>query len=125
MKNQILSISFYLLYLVAMIRPLMPIIEYQLNYDYITTILCENVDRPYLECNGKCYLIDRISETSKQSQEQNSIPIINIDDYPVSPITDFSMDFKISSFFVQHNYIGLSELSDMYTSFVLRPPIYS
>jgi len=106
-----------------MVRPLMPIIEYQLNYDYITTILCENVDRPYLECNGKCYLIDRISETSKQSQEQNSIPTINIDDYPVSPIFDFSMHVKTSSVSVQHNYINLSELRDMYTSSVLRPPI--
>jgi len=107
-----------------MVRPLTPIIEYQLNYDYITTILCENVDRPYLECNGKCYLIDRISETSKQSQEQNTMPTIDIDDYPVSPIINFSMHFKTSSFFVQHNYIGLNDLSDMYTSFVLRPPIY-
>ena len=106
-----------------MVRPLMPIIEYQLNYDYITTILCENVDRPYLECNGKCYLIDRISETSKQSQEQNSMPTINIDDYPVSPIIDFSMHLKTTSVSVQHNYINLCELSDMYTSYVLRPPI--
>jgi len=105
-------------------RPLMPIIEYQLNYDYITTILCENVDRPYLECNGKCYLIDRISETSKESQEQNTMPTIDIDDYPVSPIVKFSMYFKTSSFFVQHEYIGLNDLSDMYTSFVLRPPIF-
>jgi len=106
-----------------MVRPLVPIIEYQLNYDYITTILCENVDRPYLECNGKCYLIDRISETSKQSQEQNTLPTINIDDYPVSPIVDFSMRFKSSSVFVQHYYMELGELSDMYTSSVLRPPI--
>lgn len=100
-------------------------IEYQLNYDYITTILCENVDRPYLECNGKCYLIDRLSEASKQSQENQSIPIIDIDDYPVSPIANyhFSFDSAISTVFTLFYY--RCELTDSYTYTILRPPIYS
>lgn len=123
MKNQILSIFFYLLYLLAMVRPLLPIIEYELNYDYIATILCENVDRPYLECNGKCYLIDRLSETSKQSLGEKSIPTINIDDYPISPIMDFSVYINASKEFVLHQYTKQDKLYDMYMYAVLRPPI--
>mgnify|MGYP000976592457 CR=1 FL=1 len=52
MKNQVLGIFFYLLYLLAMVRPLVPIIEYHANYDYIATVLCENKDKPYLECSN-------------------------------------------------------------------------
>lgn len=108
-----------------MVRPVMPIIEYQLNYDYITTILCENTERPSLECNGKCYLIERLSDASKLSQEQHSMPVINIDDYPISPIMDFSMKFSVASIFVNHIYKEGRKLNDMYTPVVLRPPILS
>ena len=102
----------------------MPIIEYQLNYDYITTILCENVDRPYLECNGKCYLIDRMSDTSKLSQEQNSIPTINIDDCPISLIQDVSVHFMTSERIVKHHFNQGWELNNRYATAKLRPPIY-
>lgn len=108
-----------------MVRPLMPIIEYQLNYDYISTILCENVNRPSLECKGKCYLVERMSEASKLSQEQNSIPTIHIDDYPIIPVRSFSVHFTTTFVFVMHQYIEEEELNDMYRSTVLRPPIYS
>ncbi|GAB2688793.1 hypothetical protein GCM10027037_09200 [Mucilaginibacter koreensis] len=42
---------------------------YELNKNYITTKLCENRSRPWLHCNGKCYLMKKL----KQAEEkQNS-----------------------------------------------------
>lgn len=95
MKNQFLGIFFYLLYLLAMIRPIMPIIEYHANYDYISSVLCENGDKPFLECNGKCYLEKQLKKTNHYSHDHKStIPQINFDDYPVSPISEFTYQLQ-------------------------------
>lgn len=95
MKNQFLGIFFYLLYLLAMVRPVMPIIEYHANYDYIASVLCENRDKPYLECNGKCYLEKQLKKTSQNSHDHKStIPQISFDDYPISPLDQYLYKIK-------------------------------
>ena len=95
MKNQILGIFFYLLYLLAMVKPLMPIIEYYANYDYIANVLCENRDKPYLECNGKCYLQKQLNEVNHNNHEHKSnIPQINFEDYPLSPLGEYTYHLK-------------------------------
>jgi hypothetical protein len=38
---------------------------FELNRHYIAANLCENLDKPWLHCNGKCYFIKKI----KQAQE--------------------------------------------------------
>jgi hypothetical protein len=38
---------------------------FELNRHYIAANLCENRDKPWLHCNGKCYFIKKI----KQAQE--------------------------------------------------------
>ena len=44
---------------------------YELNKDYVATVLCENQDKPQLQCNGKCYLKKQIEKTSEK-QEKNT-----------------------------------------------------
>ena len=56
MKKEFAALFFYMLYMVAMMRPVMPIIEYYANNEYIVAVLCENRDKPAMACNGKCYL---------------------------------------------------------------------
>ena len=42
---------------------------FEMNRSYIVSKLCENRNRPWLHCNGKCYLMKKI----KQAEEkQNS-----------------------------------------------------
>ncbi len=43
-------------------KPLFPVIEYVLNYEHIAKVLCENRDKPELECNGQCYLMKNLAE---------------------------------------------------------------
>lgn len=38
------------------LRPLLPLLNYVVNYSYITEVLCINKQRPALLCSGKCYL---------------------------------------------------------------------
>jgi hypothetical protein len=38
------------------LKPMIPIIEYVVNYEYISTVLCVNKDKPKMQCKGKCHL---------------------------------------------------------------------
>jgi len=39
-----------------------PVVDYAINYDYIVNVLCENKDKPEMQCNGKCYLTKELAE---------------------------------------------------------------
>lgn len=43
-------------------------IGYELNKPYIATTLCENISKPELKCNGKCYLAKKIKIAEKAEQ---------------------------------------------------------
>jgi hypothetical protein len=51
---------------------------YELNKQYIATKLCENRDKPWMHCNGRCYFMDKIKqvqekEKSAERQTQKSL----------------------------------------------------
>lgn len=122
-KNQIWAIFFYLLYLLAMMRPLLPIIEYYANYDYIATVLCENKDKPYLECNGKCYLQKQLKKASHDTHDHKStVPKINLDDYPVSPLTYYSSNLKTCKIENQDKLMPDSKYANAFFNTVFKPP---
>lgn len=60
MKQIVLFVAILML-----IKPLWPLMEYVVNYDYIVENLCENKDRPFLECDGKCYLAKQLAKESE------------------------------------------------------------
>ena len=41
-----------------------------MNKDYIAKVLCINIDKPQLNCNGKCFLTKKIAEAEKKQQNQ-------------------------------------------------------
>ncbi|WP_051473848.1 hypothetical protein [Aquimarina macrocephali] len=55
--------------LLMLIKPLWPVGEYIMNYDYIVKNLCINKDRPRLKCDGKCYLKKQLA---KESDSENN-----------------------------------------------------
>ena len=124
MKQQFFGIFFYLLYLLAMVRPLVPIIEYHANYDYIANVLCENRDKPYLECNGKCYLEKPLKKANHNDHDHKStVPQINFDDYPITPLDQFNHQISSS----EENYnlkVNTSQNihQDEYLFSILQPP---
>ena len=87
-KKLIFTHLFLNLYLLVLIQPALPIIEYFVNYDYITSKLCENIDKPILTCNGKCYL------------EKQVVQQLNIDhnqEIPLPPKVDLEKFITIKS----------------------------
>lgn len=63
-----------------MLRPVAPFVEYAINYDYISKVLCINKDKPALQCNGKCQLMLKIAE--QQDDDFKSLRILS-KDYPI------------------------------------------
>jgi hypothetical protein len=47
---------------------------FELNRNYIATKLCENRDKPWLHCNGKCYFMKKIrqAQEKEKSDERQS-----------------------------------------------------
>lgn len=42
---------------------------YELNKDYVSTVLCVNKDKPQMHCNGKCYLKKQLKKTEDRSSK--------------------------------------------------------
>jgi len=41
---------------------------FELNRNYIATHLCENRDKPWLHCNGKCYFMKKIRQAEEKDK---------------------------------------------------------
>ena len=65
-------ISFSLLSLMLVKACVIPLLylDFEIRRDYIVANLCENRNRPMLNCNGKCYLAKKIADAKKQEEKQ-------------------------------------------------------
>ncbi|RZK81362.1 MAG: hypothetical protein EOO92_04775 [Pedobacter sp.] len=43
---------------------------FELNKKFIATTLCVNINKPELQCNGKCYLIQKLKQAQEKEQKQ-------------------------------------------------------
>lgn len=84
MKKIVYILSFFVLF-----KPLFPLVEYAVNYDYISKTLCINKEKPIMACNGKCYLM---SELTKSFDAEK--PISDKKDNIKSIEISFFQDFK-------------------------------
>ena len=52
------------------------ILYYELNIDYIIDKYCVNKERPWLKCDGKCYLMSQLkTDTTPETEETDGILI--------------------------------------------------
>jgi hypothetical protein len=63
-----------------MLKPIAPYVEYAINYDYFSKILCINKDKPAMNCEGKCQLMIKLKE--KQENDYKSLTI-HMEEYPL------------------------------------------
>ncbi len=107
-------------------KPLWPVVEYVANYDYIVNVLCENKDKPEMQCNGKCHLT---KELAKEAGAEDDNPF----NYKTSK-TEIPQ-FIISENFAEYSFASADELisvenigykpnlnSSLYISKILHPP---
>ena len=44
---------------------------FELNKNYIAAKLCENRDKPWMHCNGKCYFMKKIKQAEDKQTNEN------------------------------------------------------
>jgi len=55
-----------------LLKPALPVIDYVINYEYISKELCVNKAKPKLHCNGKCHLMKELAKTSESEKPLSS-----------------------------------------------------
>lgn len=60
-------------------KPVLPVLEYVVFYDYIKNELCVNKEKPELECNGKCHLKKGMAKAagSENTKEKHRFSVID------------------------------------------------
>ena len=52
----------FIVLIALFLKPILPVVDYVVNYEYISKVLCENKDKPKLQCNGKCHLMKGLAK---------------------------------------------------------------
>jgi hypothetical protein len=124
MKKLLITHFLLNLYLLVLVLPAVPVLEYLINYNYIANELCENKDKPVLTCNGKCYLADQVEkQLNLDTHEQKPMPPkIDLEKF-ISLKAGFQHELSRSdeNLIKRIDYIS-SMNEDLFSNFLLRPP---
>jgi len=76
LRSKIVSISCLAVFLVGLIQPVLPMIEYFVFKESIIEFLCEKRDEPENDCEGFCYLTQQIeANDAKQNQPETMLQL--------------------------------------------------
>ncbi len=125
MSKLIFTHLFLNLYLLAIIQPAIPVIEYFVHYQFIAKELCENKDNPLMACNGKCYLEKQVKKQQNLDLDQNSPmpPKVDLEKYITLKNKKFTYNLNIEE---QRNHNPIFYKKFKVKNFInklLRPPI--
>ena len=98
--KRIFSYLFLLVFLVVYLRPYLPYVEYYLNQKYIAEELCENKDKPQMNCHGKCHLKKEIKKVTKEKEE------------PLFPTNNETKERQITFFYAQNSLESIFTFED-------------
>lgn len=58
----------FIVVVMMLIKPIMPVLDYIINYDYIANELCVNKAKPQMHCNGKCHLMKELAKAAEEGK---------------------------------------------------------
>jgi len=98
--------------------------SFELNQKYISEKLCENKDKPWLHCNGHCYLMKKFKQAEENEKKQankdlrNNLQMV----WSIQPAIQSSA-LNVQDAVVQHIKILYTySYTNQYTSSIFRPP---
>lgn len=62
----------FILSFMMLVKPIVPVFQYVLDYQYISEVLCINKEKPELQCNGKCHLMKELAKASEDEKPSSS-----------------------------------------------------
>lgn len=117
----------FLLALFMLLKPVLPVIDYVVNYEYITKVLCINKAKPKLQCNGKCHLMKELAKASENETPTSSNKKITSNELEVLFFEEIK-SFKITSIYLEDRQKVSNNYSELYfylnSDSVFRPPIF-
>jgi len=101
-------------------------IWYAVNIEYVAEELCENKEKPELECNGKCYLSKQLAKTEIEPEPDNKekpnnpyqireIPFVLLCSF-VEPVTEDTFELE------KHLFFDLKAAIKTFHSDIFHPP---
>ena len=115
------SIITLFLFLSSLIRPILPVYDYLLNYKYIATVLCVNKDKPEMHCNGKCYLMKELSKSANPINSPKNE--LSASRYTPIPVYFERIDEFIANFFVEKLRVSIFSKSNSFASLYFEPRV--
>ena len=119
-------IAFLLLFAILLptLSPWGTVAYFNINRNYIARVLCENRDRPQLNCNGKCYLAKKLKQQQEKKDKETTEQVSNI---PVAHLFCLSAShfLFVPDCFIQKARSVFGYLVSVYSSplyGILRPP---
>jgi hypothetical protein len=100
-------------------KPVLPLVDYLVNYDYISKVLCVNKAKPAMHCNGKCHLMKELAKASenekpvseKKAAAHDSEVLFFQEISNYLPITDFGKTVPKTNNHYRNLYAYLSGVS--------------
>ncbi len=109
-----------------LLKPIVPLMEYIVFYDYIKNELCVNKDKTELNCNGKCYLAKQLAKASEKEKDGHEKKTFSIETNIVF-YQDISKNVGFQNFNINPNNNILAYYNTLYDHLIitnlLRPPI--
>lgn len=110
------------------LKPILPVADYIINYDYISKVLCENKAKPELKCNGKCQLMKELAKASEQEKPLSPTKKIQLHETEVLFFQEIQPLIARQSYCQPKNTIG-DYYSNLYFHLngfaVFHPPTFS
>ncbi|WP_262150708.1 hypothetical protein [Chryseobacterium foetidum] len=115
-------VSFFIVFTIA-IRPVLPMLNYAVNYDYIVRNLCEKRNVVDSNCKGKCYVGKELAKTEKQSNSSQNVKIAGLDVFLSNEIMSFSDCLSLNLELKNPNSDYLNFNTSEYHFRIFHPPL--
>jgi hypothetical protein len=91
----VIAVILLSVYLLNPFKLYTPYLSYKLNYNYIAKVLCENKDKPQMNCKGKCHLNKELKKAAEEESQKNKSQLkgIEIEEIPFQSEIIFSPQF--------------------------------
>ncbi|MBE0391481.1 hypothetical protein [Flavobacterium sp. PL002] len=109
------------------LKPILPVIDYAVNYEYISQVLCINKAKPELKCNGKCHLMKELAKASdddkstSSEKKQSTNPFVDL--FVAEVASYYYLVFQKTAT-QQFNVNYTNHYSHLDSDVVFRPPIF-
>jgi hypothetical protein len=112
----------FLVAIFMLVKPALPVIDYVVNYKYISTVLCVNKAKPKMHCNGKCHLMKELAKAAENEKPISSDKKNVAQEFEVLFIEKLN-SFQIATICFEDKRQFNSHYSNLYT-FLNSPSVF-